>query len=379
MKYPPLLPTYQYLRTSSSTVIYREGQRKTLDNHYCNGSDSELRLKEAFSQMPKPTINLSEDGPTPLAVSIASTTHLLPLTSLFHGLNVRPGETPAEHEQRVADLARGMKADGQKVPIVVRPRPTGDYEVVDGQGRLDALQRLDASYALCTIDNGEDPWATAVKLNVQRRNYNDIQLATLIQEARQRYGWDKKGAGGGKKCADFFGITEPLLVEYNTLAGAPQDVKDRLSSGELSKSAALRLVAYKNSTPERRQQVVEKAKEIAAKPKVVDNTAKADAKQRPEPKVVKVQAQHIVEASRQVAAAANEQAPVVKRNRTEILAAINQMVEFMPKVKNDRMAKGMLFLSAYLRFADGLLSPKQLQNRWNDVIGFVPKAAPKKK
>ncbi len=322
---------------------------------------------------------------------------------LLDSQNVRPGETIAEHDARVARLARQIREDGQQVPVIVADTDGGAYRVVAGQGRVDALRLLnntlksngsDPLYAWCTLDTGSDSWATAVKENVHRENYSDLQLAALISEAQARYGW-KKGKGGGKKCAEFFGLSEPHLVEYNKLAAAPQDVKDRLASGELSKSGALKLLSTTSAddTPaaaERRSKVAAKAKSISqeetdrkyaasreafkkeqragtANKPVTSKDATEAAKDEPAKPAPKVKAEHIAQAAREVAQAANEAPPVVKRNRTEILAAISNLLEFSPTATMDACRE---FLEALLKFAEGNLSPRQLQNRWNTIIGI---------
>lgn len=387
--------------------------------------------------MPKPTTFTISDDPAihehPPTANPAPAIAPQPPTGEFHtsiyidpallldSQNVRPGETIAGHDARVARLARQIMEDGQQVPVIVACDANADdtnggaYRVVAGQGRIDALRLLnttlksngddDLLLAWCVLDIGSDPWATAVKENVHRENYSDLQLAELIREAQERYGW-KKGKGGGKKCAEFFGLTEPHLVEYNKLAAAPQDVKDRLASGELSKFGALKLLSTTSAddTPaatERRAKVAKKAKEIsqeetdrkyassheafkkeqragtANKP----SAAKAEPVSTPPPSpssppakpAPKVKAEHIAQAAREVAKDANEAPPVVKRNRTEILAAIANLLEFSPVTAMDACRE---FLEALLKFADGSVSPRQLQNRWNVIIGTD--SAPKK-
>lgn len=390
--------------------------------------------------MPKPSVFVSDDEPTevlnlanietisadPISSEILDnhTPLYLDPHSVIDGENVRPGETEGEHSSRIKLLAKQIREDGQGVPVVVRkigsnfPSGTDAYKVVEGQGRIDALRLLQKQYmsegleplpAWCVLTSSSDPWATAVKLNVQRRNYTDLQLSYLISQARAKYKWD--GKGGGKKLAAFFGLTEQHLVEYNTIGAAPADVKSRLASGELSKSGALALLKL-TSGSEQREAVAEKAKDIATKkaaktkeetdakyqasrkkleaakaknakepqitsaqpPKVHKSIPDADPTPAPAPKKVRVQAKDVAEAARAVAEDKGEKAPVVKRNRTEIITAITSLSELMPDLNNTHY-NGKAFLNGLLRFADGTFSPKQLQNRWNTLIGVDPKKA----
>ena len=330
--------------------------------------------------------------------------------SILDGENVRPDESVNEHSDRVQKLAASIAVDGQQLPIKIHNGAADHYTVVDGRGRRDALQLLNVGrrsegleplLAWCVlVGEGTDAWATAVKLNLQRKNYNDLELADLIQQARKRYGWAAKG--GGKKCASFFGITEQLLVEYNLIASAPPDVKERIASGQLSKSAALTLlrVALGTGKPAvaKRNTVVGKAQEIAQAAResskgVTDPPApviaprasqtpkngiskKAESAQPSQPpaksKKVVVQAKHIAEAARQVAASSGDTQPVIKRNRTEILQTIRNLYELMPAT-GLRCPEGKRFLKTFMDFAEGTggTTPKQLQNRWNDLIGIV--------
>lgn len=325
--------------------------------------------------------------------------------SILDGENVRPDESIADHTKRINDLARAIAADGQQIPIKVREE--GDrYKIVDGQGRRDALNLLNVGrrsegleplLAWCVLDQSADSWATALKLNLQRKNYSDIELADLIQQARKRYGWTSKG--GGKKCAEFFGITEQLLVEYNLIAAAPSDVKDRIASGELTKSAALTLLKVALGTEKtavkKRDTVVSKAQQIAQAAretsKGVSATPASGIASTPQgiaakaipgtgetvqpPKAPVVQAKHIAQAAREIAISTGTEQPVIKRNRTEILQTIQSLHELMP-AKGMRCPEGKKFLKTLMEFAEGAGTPKQLQNRWNDLVGIVKIATP---
>lgn len=342
--------------------------------------------------MPKPTIDLDANDPELSDPSLYHSPLYLAPHSLLDAENVRPGESPAEHESRVAILAEQIKADGQTMPVKVIEvdDPEGYYRIVAGQGRVDALRLINASndgnseplLAWCVLDSNLDSWASAVKENVQRKNYSDVQIADLIAQARTRYKWDTKG--GEKKLAAFFGILPTHLVEYNTLASAPAHIKERVQTGELSKSGALRLIKVTESTPAeampaKQKAIVAKAKEIAKAEKPAPKPSKAAKQDAPkeqtaEPvkeKPAKVQAKHIAQAAREVAIAANEPVPVVKRNRTEILATISNLLEFSPDIPKTEAARA--FLLGIQKFADGEFSPRQLQNRWNLVIGVAPK------
>lgn len=340
--------------------------------------------------MPKPKIDLDnlhdDESPATLALATDPNAPLyLDPHSLINAENVRPLESADDHDARVQILKKQLKADGQQLPVKIASY-NGGYRVIDGQGRVDALRELD-NPVWCVLDDSSDPWATAVKLNVQRRNYNPLQLSSLIVMARARYDWDKKG--GGKKCADFFGISEQDLVAYNKLADAPADVKSLVQSGTLSMDAALKLL---KAAPElvKRAEVSKKATEIAALDtkgkKAVRSQEEIDAKYRASrknlgkqlatpvadrkavpPAPVKVQSKHIAQAAREVAAASNEAAPAIKRNRTELLAAITQLIESSPE--NSKSQSGREFLTAFVKFANGEFSPRQLSNRWNPLVG----------
>ena len=374
-------------------------------------------------QMPKARINLDE-ATTATDPILTLGTHL-PMyfdpERLIDADNVRPNETEAEHDDRVKRLIKQIETDGQAMPIKVQAASDSAYKIVDGQGRADAIRfinnfrkskgdpTLPPLTAWCVIDDAADPWLSSVKLNVQRKNYSDLQLSALIAEARERYGWQKKG--GGKKLADLFGITEQYLVEYNKLHEAPADVKARLASGELSKSGALALLT---AAPEpedtgKRTKVVEKAKEIAVAAEAekqaktpkrpVKTMAEVDAKyhaqkknaksQADKPakvvkvsepaKPVKVEAKHVAEAARQVAAEAGEETPVVKRSLSELLAVVSNLQETAAAVEAPSVIQlaGAKFLAGLVAFRNGTMTVKQLSNRYTTLTSFEVKAAKK--
>jgi ParB/RepB/Spo0J family partition protein len=308
---------------------------------------------------------------------------------------VRPGESKQEHKKRVQELVEQIREDGQRQPITVRNDPSFGplkLRVVDGQGRLEALRILDIPAWCVLLEDSVDPWAAAVKLNVQRKNYNDLQLALLMKEARTRLNLN------GKQVAAMFGIKEPLLVEYGKIADAPKAIQEAVQSGELNRSVALKLIeSTPGATPEKQRRVVEKAKEIAAqKPKVligtpedmngfeeaindgpalkipkgskVIHTVEPIASQESHP-AVKVQARHIAEAARVVAAESNEPVPSLKRSKSEILTALRNLSDLMP-LEEGKLDDARLFLAAIQQFADGEITPKQLQNKWHKVMAI---------
>lgn len=341
--------------------------------------------------MPKPKIDLDnlhdDESSSVIDISNPHAPLYFDPHSLINAENVRPLESAVEHVIRVQNLKKQIKADGQQVPVKVAILPNGAVRIVAGQGRVDALRELDKQ-VWCVLDTSSDLWASAVKENVQRKNYNAVQLANLISQARERYGWDTS-KGGGKKTAEFFGISEQDLVAYNKLADAPADVKSLVQAGTLSMDAALKLLKAAPE-PVKRAEVSKKATEIAALDtkgkKAVRSQEEIDARYRASRKnlgkqlatpvadrksvtvaPVKVQSKHIAQAAREVAAASNEAAPAIKRNRTELLAAITQLLESSPE--NAKAESGREFLTAFVKFADGEFSPRQLSNRWNPLVG----------
>ncbi len=160
----------------------------------------------------------------------------------------RPAERPEDRAARVKIMAQSIAANGQELPVLIVEKTEDDvttYEYVDGGCRVEAIASLNENGSApiqvwCSlVDPGDDLFKKAVTANIHRTQNSLLDMAHIVQEAFERNSW--KGRGGGKKVAEYLGILESRVSEYQKLLHAPPDIKAKIDSGELtSLEAALK-------------------------------------------------------------------------------------------------------------------------------------------
>ncbi len=89
--------------------------------------------------------------------------------------NKETGEMP----KNIQELANNIKENGLVNPILVRPLPNGDYELIDGHRRLLAHKLLKLPIIKAILRPLDDRQAQAQSIigNLQRQNLSNIELA----------------------------------------------------------------------------------------------------------------------------------------------------------------------------------------------------------
>lgn len=316
--------------------------------------------------------------------------------TLQAGENVRPDETPDQHQRRIEQLATLIESDGQLNPIRIREEADGRQLILAGQGRRDALVYLNNKrrsagdeplLAWCVIDTSTDPLRRAIVDNFARTQNTPLEIASLMRRVRDQHGWKnapgKKGEGANKKLAAYFGIHPADVTQYEKLGEAPDDIKARLNSGEMTMNGALTLLKVTMHEPDEvtardvRKAVADKAREIAEaetprmpvieSPKAAAKaakTAKSEKAEKPAPaaadrKPVRVTGAHIAQA-----AAAVTQTVVKAPTRRDVLDALAMLDG---PVSTDA---GRKFVQEFLRWADGdIATKKKHEDAWVALNG----------
>ena len=96
----------------------------------------------------------------------------------------------AFNEDAIADLAVSIKARGLLQPILVRPLPGGDYEIVAGERRWRAAQKAQLHDVPVLIRELSDQETAEIALieNIQRVDLNPIEEAEAYQRLADVYG-----------------------------------------------------------------------------------------------------------------------------------------------------------------------------------------------
>lgn len=114
-------------------------------------------------------------------------THV-PAALIDPGPNDRKSFNPVE----LAELAGSIKEHGLAQPPMVRPMPTGRYEIVAGERRTRAMKDvLGWSEIPVIVRELDDESASAIMLieNVQRADLNPIEESEAYLSRMERFGW----------------------------------------------------------------------------------------------------------------------------------------------------------------------------------------------
>lgn len=99
------------------------------------------------------------------------------------------------HPEGISSLAASIERYGLLQPIIVRRREAGEgYELVAGERRLRAFQRLDRATIPALLTNG-NPEELALIENIQREDLHPLEEAAAIGGLMQRHGYTQEAVG----------------------------------------------------------------------------------------------------------------------------------------------------------------------------------------
>lgn len=287
----------------------------------------------------------------------------------------RPAENPQAREKRVAEMVESIRANGQHYPVLVvrTDSESGIYEYVDGGCRVEAVARLNEDgasapmkVACAVLDEGADPFRTAVVSNLHRTQNSVLDMAMICREVREREGW--KGKGSGLKVAAYLGIQPSRVSEYEKVLGAKPAVMARIESGEVtSLDAALKLMSV---PADKQEEVVTRAAQIAKEEEEVGQTApvetaqdeaaadssadsskpeKADKPSKATKGPKKIKAKHVAAAAREITGKAGAD------KSQKYARAKSELIEFFEPITSAAYGpKAVAFAEKFVEWAKGL-------------------------
>jgi ParB family chromosome partitioning protein len=137
------------------------------------------------------------------------------------------------------ELAASIKAQGVVQPIVVRPLPSANYEIVAGERRWRAAQLAGLETVPAVIRRIPDEAAIAIALieNIQRENLNPIEEANafqrLIDEFRMTH----------QQVAEAVGRSRAAVTNLLRLLTLNPDVREMLEKAKMDMGHARALLA----------------------------------------------------------------------------------------------------------------------------------------
>lgn len=290
---------------------------------------------------------------------------------------------------------------GQLQPIVVAVNGETDgqpYIVIAGRRRTQAAKMYNLStegekIKLQAVVTSQEPgkggsnyFRMAAHENLQRKNLNAIQQATVYRYARTKLGEKGKGEKGTGKVAEMFRVSAATVSQYEKLLGLPEEVQEKVAAGEMSNDAAFQLM---KEPPEHRETILQRAKRKQAEEDrpydtgmavedfgaVADPPIDAPAASPTKPKKAKkagtLKAKHIRAAAREVTGRTED-----KRGRTEILDWFRSQLGPANGHPNGSIH---MFCDAFPQWADGGISDKKINQLWDKMVEKADRGTAEKK
>ena len=167
--------------------------------------------------------------------------------------NTRKDTDAGTEDVGLADLANSIRELGVLQPVIVRRVSDGFYDLVAGQRRLLACQKLGLSTIPATIrDDLNDTDSTVVSLveNVQRADMNPIDKANAYRAIRAKY-------GDVRQVAQATGVTERTVRRYLSLLKLAPSVQDAVTTSEGADSIATLSKLADTFAPEHHEEVLD--------------------------------------------------------------------------------------------------------------------------
>jgi len=132
--------------------------------------------------------------------------------------------------EQLESLADSIRAQGVVQPIVARPIGNGRYEIVAGERRWRAAQKVGLKNIPAVVRSLEDRAAMAVALveNIQRADLNPLEEATALKRLIDEVGLTHE------QCSEAVGRSRVQVTNLLRLFELNDDVQNLLRSGKLS-------------------------------------------------------------------------------------------------------------------------------------------------
>ncbi len=158
-------------------------------------------------------------------------------------------------DAKIDELAKSIDASGMLQPLVVRMSPNG-YELIAGERRLRAVQRLGLSEVPVIIHETSDPSTLLLALveNLQREDLNPIEEAAAFAELQEQFSLTQEQVAGK------VGRSRSAVANALRLLSLPDQIKQHVARRKLPAGQARALLALDD-----RKMLAAAANEVMAK------------------------------------------------------------------------------------------------------------------
>lgn len=137
-------------------------------------------------------------------------------------------------DELMLKLQNNLKLNGQVENIIVRELDTGFYEVVNGNHRLMAMQKIGASsvvvYNLGKVSR-EEAIRVAIETNETKFQTDHFKMATLISEMKQKFSEEDLAGTLPFSLSQMKNFEDIIGFDWNTF-GEPEDPTERKNDEE---------------------------------------------------------------------------------------------------------------------------------------------------
>ncbi len=139
----------------------------------------------------------------------------------------------------IESLAQSIKTKGILQPLIVRPVPSGDYEIVAGERRWRAAQRAQLHEVPVIVRDLDDREMLEIALieNIQRADLNPLEEAQGYKQLLEQYSYTQQ------QLAEGVGKSRSHIANTLRLLTLPQSVLKHIEAGLLTAGHARALVA----------------------------------------------------------------------------------------------------------------------------------------
>lgn len=181
--------------------------------------------------------------------------------------------------ERLQELANSIKEYGVVQPVVVRARPGGGYELIAGERRWRACQQLEFEYIPAVIREYGELQSAAIALieNLQRENLNPLEEATAYKRLMDEFQLTQE------QVSQRVGKSRPQITNMIRLLALPNEIKVKLSSGEITMGHARPLLSIesKNKQLELCELIIKKQLSVRQVEEIVKKLLEGESKEKP--------------------------------------------------------------------------------------------------
>jgi len=141
-------------------------------------------------------------------------------------------------EEKLAELAASIKAQGLIQPIVVRPAGVGRYEIIAGERRWRATQLAGLTEIPAVVREVADPAVAAMTLieNIQREDLSPLEEAQALRRLIDEFQHTHQAV------ADAIGRSRASVSNLLRLLDLPEEIKRLLKEGQIEAGHAKALL-----------------------------------------------------------------------------------------------------------------------------------------